>query len=213
MESRTTRNRGFWLLAALFVATSAIGAGLLAQGRDPESLPGRDAPARIVVAPADEPGERLVVRGRVFAPDGETAVEGAVLYVYQTGEDGRYAPPGRRAPRLRGWVRTDGEGRYEYETIRPGSYPGREIPAHIHAVLWGAGYPPQWGGDVLFEDDPLLGAGERRESREAGRFAHVCTPDTMEDGTLLCTRNYRLKREDETALLSREIGHAFEREH
>jgi protocatechuate 3,4-dioxygenase beta subunit len=175
---------------------------------NPDDLPGRDAPSSLVLAPAEEPGSPLLVRGRIYAPDGQTPVEGVVLYVYQTGADGRYAPPGERTPRLRGWVRTDEEGRYAYRTVRPGPYPGRSIPAHIHAVLWGGGYPPQWGGDILFEDDPLVDSGERRASREAERFAHVCSPLATEEGELSCTRNYRLKPGADP--VSDEIAHAFQ---
>ena len=41
-----------------------------------------DAPSRVVVAGADEPGERLVVSGRVL--DGERPVAGVSIYVFQT---------------------------------------------------------------------------------------------------------------------------------
>lgn len=174
---------------------------------DPETLPGHDAPSSIVIAPEDEPGERLVVRGRVFAPDGETPEEGVVLYHYQTDAQGLYGPPGHEVPRLRGWVRTDEDGRYEVRTIRPGSYPGRSVPEHVHVFLWGAGYEPQWSDSLKFADDPLLPEHEEESSREAGRFGHVCDPERTSAGELLCTRNYRLKPEGDR--FQEEIRHGF----
>lgn len=210
MPSETRKGRLAAWAGAGAVLLAAAGVVALAGGSDrrPRELPGLDAPSAITLAAADEPGVPLVVRGRVFAPDGETPVAGVVIYLYQTGADGRYAPFGVGTPRLRGWVRTDAEGRYEVRTIRPGSYPGRSTPAHVHAALWGAGFPPQWGGDVLFADDPLLGAEERRASEGAGRFAHVCTPERGAAGELLCTRNYRLKSEGDD--VADEVGHAFQ---
>jgi protocatechuate 3,4-dioxygenase beta subunit len=181
------------MATAMVIATAG---GLIAfhPGRR-EVLPGHDAPSRIVIAPEGEPGQRLVIHGQVFAPDGETAVEGVVLYVYNTGTDGRYAPPGKRVPRLRGWVRTGPEGRYEVETIRPGSYPGGRTAAHVHVFLWGAGYEPQWTGELLFDDDPLVSDLEHQESRAAGRFGNVCTPEEQSDGQLSCVYDIRLKPE------------------
>ena len=211
---RGSGGRRWWAVAVGAVALAGALA-LLARAADQAddrraeagSLPGHDAPSSIVIAPPDEPGERLVIRGRVFAPDGETPEAGVVLYHYQTGADGRYAPPGQEIPRLRGWVRTDSEGRYEVRTIRPGSYPGRSVPEHVHVFLWGAGYEPQWSDSLKFADDPLLPEGEKESSREAGRFGHVCTPERTEEGAFLCIRNYRLKPEGDT--FPREVRHGF----
>lgn len=205
-EIRTQRRWAAWAGAILVLSGAAI--GLLAHDRDGETLPGADAPSSIVLAGADEPGRRLVVQGQVFAPDGETTVEGVVLYVYHTDASGRYAPPGERVPRLRGWVRTDRQGRYEYRTIRPGAYPGRQTEEHVHVFLWGAGYEPQWTEGLLFADDPLVGREEIAESRSAGRFAHVCAPTQSGDGALLCTHDIRLKPHGDR--LPEEVRHAFQ---
>jgi protocatechuate 3,4-dioxygenase beta subunit len=98
--------------------------------------------ARISLAGPDEPGERLIVSGRVVGPDGKTPIAGASLYVYQTGKDGIYSRPvnDSRTPRLRANLQSDAEGRYEYGTIKPGSYPDTQNPAHIHYVVKAPGY-------------------------------------------------------------------------
>ena len=115
-----------------------------------------DAPSNIVVAGADEPGERLVVTGRVI--DGTTFVVGASVYVFHTDADGVYAPglsgpDAELDPRLHGALRTDAEGRYQYETIRPGSYDNNA--AHVHYVVIASGYKPRIF-DLWFQDDPIL---------------------------------------------------------
>ena len=89
------------------------------------------ATPRAVLVDASEPGTRLLVRGRLFAADGERPVAGAILYAYQTDVTGVYNPKAG-PPRLRGFMKTDAEGRFEYDTIRPGSYPGTNIAAHVH---------------------------------------------------------------------------------
>lgn len=123
-----------------------------------------DAPSRVVVAGADEPGERLIVAGRVL--DGTRPVAGASVYVFQTDVDGRYSKEltGNEAeldPRLHGAMRTDADGRYEYQTIRPGHYDGNA--AHVHYIVRAPGYYPRLV-DLWFEDDPVLIA--RREAGE-----------------------------------------------
>ncbi len=115
-----------------------------------------NAPSHVVVAGADEPGERLVVSGRVL--DGGRPVAGVSVYVFQTDVDGRYAKDrtGNDAelyPRLHGAMRSDADGAYGYETIRPGHYDGNA--AHVHYLVRAPGYHPLLL-DLWFEDDPEL---------------------------------------------------------
>jgi protocatechuate 3,4-dioxygenase beta subunit len=123
-----------------------------------------DAPSSIVIAGRDEPGERLVVTGR--AVDGTKPVAGAAIYVFHADAKGYYIPgrgdaaAAELSPRLRGGLRTDAQGQYRFETIRPGRYEG--LAAHIHYVVVAPGYKPRLF-DLQFQDDRLLVA-----LREAG---------------------------------------------
>jgi protocatechuate 3,4-dioxygenase beta subunit len=172
----------------------------------PDQLPGQDAPARITIPAPGEPGEPLVVSGQVFQPDGRTLAPGVVVYVYHTDAKGLYNPQRGAPPRLRGWMKTDAQGRYEYRTIRPAPYPGREIPAHVHTQLWGGGWPAQWNEDLLFADDPFLKEAERRRSASLGTFAFVCAPH-REASVLRCAHNLRLKPQGDT--FEENIRHGF----
>lgn len=126
-----------------------------------------EAPAelgsRVTIADESEPGERLVIRGTVFEPDGSTPASNVVLYLYHTNADGVYPKRGndtgnaRRHGYLRGWLRTDGRGSYEIRTIRPDSYPGQTGAAHVHVTVQEPdGTPEYWLPSFLFADDPLL---------------------------------------------------------
>src|SRR5262245_45067057 len=75
----------------------------------------KNAPSKVTIAAKEEPGERLIVTGQVFGPDGKTPLAGASVYVYHTDAKGVYTPgPNNdRNPRLRGYMRTDAQGRSE----------------------------------------------------------------------------------------------------
>jgi protocatechuate 3,4-dioxygenase beta subunit len=119
------------------------------------------------IAPLDEPGEPLHIEGVVRTPDGEPA-PGIIVYAYQTDATGIYPEAPTRHGRLRGWARTDGAGRYDFDTIRPGAYPGRTIPQHIHMHVIEPGRATYWIASIHFSDDPLL-TSEDRERLESGR--------------------------------------------
>jgi protocatechuate 3,4-dioxygenase beta subunit len=76
------------------------------------------------IVPSGEPGDPLIVAGRVFAPDGQHTVSGVVVYAYNTDKDGYYSPDGKVGhPRLKGYMKTDADGRFELHTTLPGRYP------------------------------------------------------------------------------------------
>lgn len=85
------------------------------------------------IAPSSEPGSPLVIRGQLLALDGSPAAN-TVVFAYQTDRTGLYdaRENGPHSWRLRGWVKTDADGRFTFETIRPGSYPGTNNPPHVH---------------------------------------------------------------------------------
>ena len=110
----------------------------------------------------------LVVKGASQAIEYYKKVFGATEVFRMDQPDGKVGHP-----RLKGYMKTDAEGRFELHTIVPGRYPGMRIPAHIHFNLWGAGYPVQWVDDLRFEDDSYLTEAMRMESRARGTFATI----------------------------------------
>ena len=112
-------------------------------------------------------GEPLIVEGTVRDKNDKPA-PGVVVYAYQTNADGVYPPDDRTKGTaaehhgaLRGWAKTDSKGRYRFTTIRPGAYPGREDPQHIHMHILEPGRCTYWIDGVLFDDDPRLTSPER----------------------------------------------------
>lgn len=180
----------------LHLGLGALGAVLLPAGapaRASRERPCDSAGPEARLAPEGEPGAPLRVEGLLFAPDGVTPAAGVVVYAFQTDVTGLYSRRQGEAPRLRGWMLTDANGRFAYRTIRPGSYPGGRNPAHVHHQLWGNGYPPQWSQDLLFDDDPLIGASERARSEALGPFANVRKVERAPAGEGLVRIRLRLK--------------------
>lgn len=115
------------------------------------------------IAPPSEPGDPLTVHGRVVGEDGTTPLGSAIVFAYQTDRGGLYDKPGSPAHswRLKGWAQTTPDGAFEFSTIRPGGYPGSNIPQHIHLQVFLADGRRYWGEELQFADDPRLPANER----------------------------------------------------
>jgi protocatechuate 3,4-dioxygenase beta subunit len=194
-----------------FIRGASIGmvtfTGALALVRNGWALQTEDDPAKAaaggpanpswntVLISADEPGEPLIVSGTIYADDGRTPIEGARLYVYQTDAKGYYVPRFslKRTARIRGWMKTGADGRYEFRTIKPGAYPGNRIAAHIHATLSAAGRAAQWIDDFLFDGDPFLTQQEIAKAAGKGAFSHILKLERGADGVLRARRDLRLR--------------------
>jgi hydroxyquinol 1,2-dioxygenase len=123
----------------------------------PFYVPGapRRAPGEQIGRPAD--GSPALVRGRVTDTDGRPLAE-ATLDVWQCSSNGLYdtQDPGQPPYNLRGVFAAGPDGRYEFRTVRPVSYPipadgpvgdllraaGRDHwrAAHIHAIISAPGH-------------------------------------------------------------------------
>jgi protocatechuate 3,4-dioxygenase beta subunit len=127
------------------------------------------------IAPPGEPGVPLVVHGRAFAADRTSPLADAVVFAYHTDREGLYDRKGSPAHswRLRGWAKTDAEGRFEFRTIRPGSYPGTRIAQHIHFTVFTPSGERYHAGELHFEDDGFVSESERSASARDGEFGAV----------------------------------------
>lgn len=195
------------VVLAVVAFTSGCAAGGGAQGNPPlpecEWCGAPEAPAgltaTLIMPTRGEAGERLIVEGTVYRPDG-TPAPGVLLYAYQTNAGGVYAKRGnetgngRRHGYLRGWLRTGADGKYRIETIKPGSYPSRSEPAHLHMTLQPPGEPERYIDDVVFEGDPLLTPEHRARLRQRGGSG-IVPLERNADGTLRVTRDIHLGRQ------------------
>lgn len=111
----------------------------------------------------EQPGQKLLIKGKMLKIDGKTPASGVIMYYYHTDVNGYYAESDsldRRVARhgyIRGWVKSDEEGNYAIYTVRPAAYPNSREPAHIHPSIKEPGIDKEYYIDAfVFEDDPLL---------------------------------------------------------
>lgn len=115
------------------------------------------------IAPTTEPGTPLTVLGQLLDVSGSPAA-GAVVFAYHTDREGLYdrRENGPHSWRLRGWVKTDKDGRFTFETIRPGSYPNSNNPPHVHFTAFLANGERYHAGELQMAMTPKS---EREEER------------------------------------------------
>jgi protocatechuate 3,4-dioxygenase beta subunit len=157
-----------------------------------------DAPEKLswktVVPPPGEPGEPMVITGKVFQADAKTPAAGMVLWVYQTDQTGYYNEKDDAShPRLRGWMKIGWDGKYELRTIRPGAYPHRATPAHIHAHVYGPGYSERSIEDYWFKDDPRINEKELKNAADNGGHPVIVELKRGNDGVWRGERDITLK--------------------
>jgi protocatechuate 3,4-dioxygenase beta subunit len=110
----------------------------------------------------NEKGPKIKVTGTVYQPDGKTPAKDVIVYVYHTDQQGIYAEKGNETGwgklhgYIRGWVKTGDDGKYTFYTLKPGIYPQRNAPAHIHSTLFEPGGKYYWIEEYYFEGDTLL---------------------------------------------------------
>jgi catechol 1,2-dioxygenase len=131
------------------------------------------APFQTKLAGPNEPGERLVIAGKVLSSDCRTRLPNTLIEIWQANNAGQYDTdkPGNFTERvdfhLRGMMLTDQQGNYEFETIMPGRYPvppnlpglekyaGLTRPAHIHFRVSESLHVPLTT-QLYFKDDPYI---------------------------------------------------------
>ncbi|MBI1765416.1 MAG: protocatechuate 3,4-dioxygenase [Acidobacteria bacterium] len=156
----------------------------------------KNAPSKITIATKEEPGERLTVSGVIFGADGKTPLANASVYVYHTDVNGHYTPGPKddnRNPRLRGYMRTDAQGRYEYSTIKPAPYPGNGPPAHIHYHVNAPGYQERVF-EIVFEGDPKISADIRTRAAQEDSAFSIRPLAREAQGGWRCTQNVTLRK-------------------
>lgn len=126
---------------------------------------------------ADAPGEPIVLVGFVLDTRCRP-VAGARVDLWHTDREGRYDNDGFR---LRGYQRTDQHGRFGFETIVPGLYPGRTRHFHVKVVRPGGRvlttqlyFPGEPGNrrDFIYDERLLMDVRALADGR-VGRFDFV----------------------------------------
>ena len=88
-----------------------------------------------------EKGQKFLITGTVYKLGGKIPAQNVIIYYWQTDNNGYYSPKegmelkAKRHGHIRGWVKSDENGKYSIYTIRPAPYPNDVLPAHIHTSI------------------------------------------------------------------------------
>ncbi|MBT8325176.1 MAG: intradiol ring-cleavage dioxygenase, partial [Winogradskyella sp.] len=82
---------------------------------------------------------------------------------------------------------TDKDGKYTIFTFRPGSYPNRLEPEHIHITVKEPNTNAYYIDDFVFDDDPLLTPQRRQQLRN--RCGSGISKPQLKDGILTTERD------------------------
>jgi protocatechuate 3,4-dioxygenase, beta subunit len=149
-----------------------------------------DVGSHLVLAGKQDNGDRIRISGTVYAGDGKPAPN-TLIYLYHTDIYGNYGAKGEhRHGGYRGWMLTEANARYEFESIKPASYPNSTIAAHIHMTVTTVNRKEDWIDSILFEGDRFITQRER-ESRKGG-FDPILKMQKNEDGVLTGVRDIKL---------------------
>ena len=108
-----------------------------------------------VLASADEPGQRLMLKGTVVDSQTNEPIPDTKIHLYHADANGEYQPTDpndESTARLSGTLTTDTAGNFAVDTIVPREYdqPGNR---HIHLHSVSAANYQNGGGVILFEND------------------------------------------------------------
>lgn len=120
-----------------------------------------NTPFRNRLAPDNNNGDKLIVKGKVLENDCATPIENATLDIWQANESGNYEDDW-----YRGQIKIQSNGSYEFETVIPKGYgEGTAFrPPHIHFKVWRDGkeiitsqmFFPESKGRPGFEDAYIM---------------------------------------------------------
>lgn len=128
-------------------------------------------------------GEPMIISGTVYKSDGKTPAPNTLIYFYHTDKYGIYGRQGQpQHGRFRGWMLTDANGRYEFSSIRPASYPNSTQSQHVHMTVTTLDRREDWIDSILFEGDKFLTQRERDTSGRRGGFNPIVTLSMGKDG-------------------------------
>ena len=156
---------------------------------------------KTVIPPKGELGKKLIISGTIYLPDGKTPAKDIIVYVHHTNNEGIYPKKGNEKGNgqyhgyLRGWMKTDSNGKYEFETIRPSPYHSHTgEPAHIHYNIQGTDYPEYWLTAIWFSDDPRVTDEYKKSVKRSGGYSNIIPLTKDGNNVLRGKRNIILEK-------------------
>jgi protocatechuate 3,4-dioxygenase, alpha subunit len=155
---------------------------------------------------SDVSGEKIRIEGTVYDGDGQP-IPDSMIEIWQADAAGRYAHPGdtRGLPNtsFRGFGRcgTDKDGRYSFETVKPGAVPGPNGAAqapHVMLAIFARGMLRQSYTRIYFADEARTGADPILALVPAERRDTLIAKRETRDGKAVYRFDIRMQGDQET---------------
>ncbi len=149
-------------------------------------------------------GERIRIVGQVLDGD-NVPVADALIEVWQADAQGRYAHPADKRARNAGFsgfgrqgTGADGQNRFIFDTIKPGSVDGSQAP-HMSVIVFMRGLLSHAYTRIYFSDEPQANARDPVLSSVPEDRRRTLVAERQEDGTGAVYRfDIRMQGEAET---------------
>ena len=154
----------------------------------------------------DASGERIRIEGQVLDGDG-CPINDCMIEIWQADAQGRYASPGDPRPRpnaaFQGFGRagTDAEGRYGFDTIKPGPVPGldgKTQAPHVLLAVFARGMLRQSYTRIYFADEAANADDAILALAPPERRATLIAAKTERDGRAVYTFDIHMQGDAET---------------
>lgn len=132
-----------------------------------------NAPSSLVLAGPKEPGEPLLITGRVYDHGCAAAIANTQIEVWQADDKGKYRDLNHKTP-LRATLLSDCSGKFSFTTILPGAYldVGGYRPRHIHFRVTTPSKTILIT-QLYFAGDPYLSPNDSCGSCKSGDASHI----------------------------------------
>lgn len=98
-------------------------------------------PGFLQLAGENEPGDPLIIYGKIFDKNSKTPISGASLFLYHTDTAGLYNPVDKSdIARIKGTLTANASGCFKISTILPGDYPNSTGTRHVHYKVKAEGF-------------------------------------------------------------------------
>ncbi|GEM_PF-581604 len=140
-------------------------------------------------------GERLILEGTIYETDGKTPAKNVIVYAYHTNNQGDYEKKGNetgnglRHGYLRAWAKTNEQGKYKFNSIKPAPYPNHTEPAHVHLTLMREDFKEYWINATWFKGDRIITKEMTDKLNRTGGFSNIIELEKNKDGVWVGTRN------------------------
>lgn len=135
--------------------------------------------------------EKLKISGTIYLSDGKTPASDIILYIEQADENGDFdlrTENDKRYVHHRGWIKTDANGKYSFNTFIPGNDRRYNQLQQLFPIIKEPTKAEYQMASFLFDEDPLLTKMCRKKIMKKGDPSRILKP-VLKDGIYIVQKD------------------------